>query len=245
MDPKEVRKYAEEFEERSAQEVLGWALRRYGDQVALASSFGAEDVVLIDMMVKIDPRSRIFTLDTGRLPQETYEVMERIRDKYQVEIEVFFPEAKAVEEMIEEYGPNLFYESMELRKLCCEVRKIRPLNRALGGLEAWICGLRRAQAVTRTEVGKIEVDGAHNSIVKINPLADWTEEQVWDYIEKNDVPYNALHDRNYPSIGCAPCTRAIGPGEDTRAGRWWWEMPEKKECGLHIKSADEVTLDRD
>ena len=231
----EIRKYAEELEKGSAQEVSGWALKKYGDQVALASSFGAEDVVLIDMMANIDPRSRIFTLDTGRLPQETYEVMERIRDRYKVKIEVFSPEAKAVEKMIEEYGPNLFYKSMELRKLCCEVRKIRPLNRALGSLEAWICGLRKEQSVTRTEIRKIEVDGAHNSIIKINPLADWTEKQVWDYIKENDVPYNALHDRDYPSIGCAPCTRAIGPGEDVRAGRWWWETPEKKECGLHSK----------
>ena len=203
----------------------------------MASSFGAEDVVLIDMMVKIDPRSRIFTLDTGRLPQETYDVMERIRDRYKVRIEVFFPEAKAVEEVIEEYGPDLFYKSIELRKLCCEVRKIKPLRRALESLKAWICGLRKEQSVTRTEIRKIEVDVAHNSIAKINPLADWTEEQVWDYIEKNDVPYNALHDRNYPSIGCAPCTRAIALGEDVRAGRWWWETPEKKECGLHSKVA--------
>ncbi|HID94904.1 MAG TPA: phosphoadenylyl-sulfate reductase [Candidatus Latescibacteria bacterium] len=233
----EVERYAVEFEKKSAQEMLDWVLSTYGDRIALASSFGAEDVVLIDMMVKINPRPRIFTLDTGRLPYETYDVMERIREKYKIEMEVFFPDAKSVEEMLREHGPNLFYKSTELRKLCCEVRKIRPLERALADLEAWLCGLRREQSVTRTEIKKVEVDVAHNSIIKINPLADWTEKQVWDYIKANDVPYNALHDQNYPSIGCAPCTRAVKPGEDIRAGRWWWETPEKKECGLHHRVA--------
>jgi len=233
----EVERYAVEFEKKSAQEMLDWVLSTYGDRIALASSFGAEDVVLIDMMVKINPRPRIFTLDAGRLPYETYDVMERIREKYKIEMEVFFPDAKSVEEMLREHGPNLFYKSTELRKLCCEVRKIRPLERALADLEAWLCGLRREQSVTRTEIKKVEVDVAHNSIIKINPLADWTEKQVWDYIKANDVPYNALHDQNYPSIGCAPCTRAVKPGEDIRAGRWWWETPEKKECGLHHRVA--------
>ncbi|MGQ9629099.1 MAG: phosphoadenylyl-sulfate reductase [bacterium] len=226
---------AEDLESKGAQEVLRWALERYGRNIALASSFGAEDVVLIDMMVKIDPGARVFTLDTGRLPQETYDVMERIRSKYGLRIEVFFPDASAVEEMVGRYGPNLFYESVELRHLCCEVRKIEPLKRALSGLSAWICGLRREQAVTREGVRKVEIDESHGSIVKVNPLADWTSSDVWAYIRENDVPYNSLHDRGYPSIGCAPCTRAIEPGEHIRAGRWWWELPEQRECGLHMR----------
>lgn len=224
-----------DLEVKTAEEVLEWALETYGDRVALASSFGAEDVVLIDMLARIDPAPRVFTLDTGRIPQETYDVMEKIRDKYGLKIEIYYPDTKAVEDMVTRYGPNLFYKSVELRKLCCEIRKVEPLKRALKEVSAWITGLRREQSVTRTEVKKVEIDRSHNSIVKINPLADWSEEQVWSYIRENGVPYNALHDQNYPSIGCAPCTRAIKPGEDVRAGRWWWEDPEHKECGLHIK----------
>ncbi|GFP23198.1 phosphoadenosine phosphosulfate reductase [Candidatus Hakubella thermalkaliphila] len=224
-----------DLEAKTAKEVLEWALKTYGDRVALASSFGAEDVVLIDMLARVDRRSRVFTLDTGRLPQETCDVMEKIRDKYGLKIEIYYPDTEAVEDMVAKYGPNLFYKNVELRKLCCEIRKVEPLKRALKELSAWITGLRREQSVTRTEVKKVEIDRSHNSIVKINPLADWSEEQVWSYIRENGVPYNALHDQNYPSIGCAPCTRAIKPGQDVRAGRWWWEDPEHKECGLHIK----------
>lgn len=230
----------EDFENKSAEEILRWALQEYKNKVALASSFGAEDVVLIDMLnkvgkdLKITPK--IFTLDTGRLPQETYDVMEKIREKYSIDIEFYFPDKKSVEEMERKYGPNLFYKSIELRQLCCKIRKVEPLSRALKDLSAWISGLRREQSVTRTDIKKVEVDTAHNNIVKINPLADWTDRDVWEYIKENDVPYNRLHDKNYPSIGCAPCTRAIKEGEDIRAGRWWWEQPEKKECGLHIKT---------
>lgn len=225
----------EELGPMSPQQVLKWALGTYKDRIALASSFGAEDVALIDMMVKIDSSPRIFTLDTGRLPQPTYEVMEKIRQKYGVKIETYFPDTRRVEEMVNSYGPNLFYKSVELRKLCCKIRKIEPLNRALSGLSAWICGLRRDQALTRKGVKKLEIDLAHNSILKVNPLADWTLDQVWEYIKANDVPYNSLHDQDYPSIGCAPCTRAITGHENTRAGRWWWELPEQKECGLHLQ----------
>lgn len=235
-----LKKKAEEFESKSAQEVLKWTLKKYGRKVALASSFGVEDVVLIDMMVNINPKSRIFTLDTGRLPQETYQVMEEIREKYKVKIEVYCPDTRRVEEMIKKHGPNLFYKSIDLRQLCCRVRKVEPLERAFLGLSAWVCGLRREQTVTRTEIKKVEIDQAHGAIVKVNPLADWTEKKVWDYIKKNQVPYNRLHDRHYPSIGCAPCTRAIKPGEDMRAGRWWWESPEEKECGLHIRKSKRI-----
>lgn len=224
-----------DLEEKSAQEVLIWADETLGNKVALASSFGAEDVVLIDMWLKINPKARIFTLDTGRLPQETYNVIAEICQRYKIDIEFYFPDTQQTEEMLNKYGPNLFYESVELRKLCCNIRKVQPLNKALSKLDAWVCGLRREQSVTRTEVKKLELDEGHNGIVKINPLADWTEKQVWDYIKENNVAYNALHDKNYPSIGCAPCTRPIRPGEDIRAGRWWWEKPESKECGLHCQ----------
>jgi phosphoadenosine phosphosulfate reductase len=223
------------LEGKSAQALLTWAVNRYQTKVALASSFGAEDVVLIDMLVKINPEARIFTIDTGRLPQETYELMDKIRERYKIKLEVYYPDTSRVEEMVSKEGFNSFYKSLSLRQLCCRVRKVEPLNRALKNLEAWICGLRRQQSLTRREIKKVEEE--RDALrVKINPLADWTEADVWDYIKKNAVPYNSLHDKGYPSIGCAPCTRAIKPGEDIRAGRWWWETPDKKECGLHLKS---------
>lgn len=228
----------EDLEQKTPQEIIKWTLEKYQNNVALASSFGAEDVVLIDMMVKVSKEHglgdvEIFTLDTGRLPEETYKLMDKIREKYGVNLEVYFPDTKAVEDMVYEHGFDLFYKSTDLRKLCCKVRKVDPLNRALKGLDAWICGLRKEQSVTRAEVKKVELPKDGKGIVKINPLSDWTEKDVWDYIKKNGVPYNALHDQNYPSLGCAPCTRAVKPGEDVRAGRWWWESPDKKECGLH------------
>ncbi len=223
-----------ELESKSAEEILQWALEEFKDKVALASSFGAEDVVLIDMMVKINPKARIFTLDTGRLNQETYDVMDKIREKYKISLEIMFPKTEAVEQMVRERGMNLFYQSIENRKLCCGIRKVEPLNRALKTLDAWITGLRRDQVVTRTAIKKVDVDVDHGGIIKLNPLADWSWQQVLDYVKQHDVPYNVLHDRGYPSIGCAPCTRAIKPGEDFRAGRWWWERPEQKECGLHV-----------
>jgi phosphoadenosine phosphosulfate reductase len=235
LDAAQVEKLAREFESKSAQEVLRWALVNYGRKIGLASSFGAEDVVLIDMMAKLDKdRTLVFTLETGRLNQETYDVMDDIRARYGIKIEAYFPDQKEVEEMIRSRGMNLMYESVENRKLCCEIRKVHPLNRALAGLDGWITGLRRDQAATRTDTKKIEIDAAHRGIIKLNPMADWTSDMVWDYIKKNDVPYNKLHDMGYPSIGCEPCTRAVQPGEDPRAGRWWWENAASKECGLHF-----------
>ena len=221
------------LESKTPQEVVRWALDTFQNRVALASSFSAEDVAIIDMMVKANPKARIFTLDTGRLNQETYDVMDKIRDKYKVSIEVMFPKMDAVESMVREKGLNLFYHSIENRKLCCGVRKVEPLNRALSTVDAWITGLRREQVVTRAAVKKIDLD-ADRGIAKINPLADWTWDQTLSYVKEHGVPYNVLHDQGYPSIGCAPCTRAIKPGEDFRAGRWWWEQPEQKECGLHV-----------
>lgn len=224
------------LDDKTAEEVLKYAMQEFDGKVGLASSFGAEDVVLMDMMAKIDiDKAYVFTLGIGRLPYETYDVWDAFRKKYpQLKIEMFFPDTKAVEDMVNKYGPNLFYESIELRKLCCDVRKVEPLNRALAKLDAWITGLRREQAVTRGSINKVENDTAFN-LIKFNPLSDWSEEDVWNYIRQNNVPYNTLHDKNYPSIGCAPCTRAVKEGEDIRAGRWWWEQPDQKECGLHAK----------
>jgi phosphoadenosine phosphosulfate reductase len=233
MTQADVAALARHAEPMPTEDVLRLALERFGRKVALSSSFGAEDMVLIDMLMQIDPRARVFTLDTGRLPQETYNVIDATRQKYGATIEVLFPQAEAVQHMVAGHGVNLFYHSVENRKLCCGIRKMEPLGRALSGLEAWITGLRREQSVTRTDVHKIEWDGGNN-LVKVNPLVDWSREDVWKYIREHNVPYNALHDRGYPSIGCAPCTRAVQPGEHERAGRWWWEHPETKECGLHV-----------
>ncbi len=228
----ELEKVNTELEPKTAEEVLKWAANHF-PKIALASSFGAEDVVLIDMVAKVAPQIKIFTLDTGRLNEETYEVAERIREKYGVDIEVYFPDKTAVEELETKKGFYSFRKSIEERRFCCTVRKIEPLRRSLSKLDAWVTGLRREQAPTRTDITKAEIDKGNGGIIKINPLAGWKEAQVWDYIKANKVPYNKLHDQNFPSIGCSPCTRAVKPGEDIRAGRWWWENPEQKECGLH------------
>jgi phosphoadenosine phosphosulfate reductase len=224
----------ETLEAMDAVELLGWALERFRPRIALASSFGAEDVVLIDLLMELDPRARVFTLDTGRLHSETYALAQALRDRYGLAIDVFFPRTEALEAMVRAHGVNLFYASVENRKLCCGVRKVEPLGRALEGLDAWITGLRREQAMTRGRVRKVEIDADHGGILKLNPLADWSWDRVWGYIRDHAVPYNALHDEGFPSIGCAPCTRAVKPGEDLRAGRWWWEQDAAaKECGLH------------
>lgn len=206
---------------------------RFGPRMALATSLGAEDQVLTDMLCKQASNPQVFTLDTGRLPPETYDTIDATNRRYGIRIEMLFPDREQVERMVREGGPNLFYDSVENRKRCCFVRKVEPLRRKLATLDAWITGLRREQAVTRAEVPPVQWDEG-NGLIKVNPLADWTTEQVWDYIRRHDVPYNPLHDKGYPSIGCAPCTRAVAPGEDLRAGRWWWEQPEHKECGLHV-----------
>jgi phosphoadenosine phosphosulfate reductase len=217
---------------RPAEEILGLAIREFNGKIALASSLGAEDQALTHMIVNSGHQVRIFTLDTGRMFPESYELLQRTNSHYGISIEVFFPDNSKVEQMVNERGINLFYNSVENRKLCCGIRKVEPLGRAFAGLEAWICGLRREQSVTRFGIEPVEWDQG-NSLVKINPLADWSEKQLWDYIKSNNIPYNVLHDRGFPSIGCQPCTRAVKPGEDVRSGRWWWEEPEKKECGLH------------
>jgi phosphoadenosine phosphosulfate reductase len=222
----------------STTDLLSWSFARFHPRLALACSFQAEGSVLIDLIHRLRGADfRVFTLDTGRLNQETYDCMDDIRGRYGIEIEVFFPDTARVENMVRHNGMNLFYDSIGQRKLCCGIRKVEPLKRALSGLDCWMSGLRREQAVTRAQVQKVEIDHDHGGIVKLNPLADWTGRQIWDYIRQNKLPYSRLHDRGYPSIGCAPCTRAVQPGEDSRAGRWWWENPETRECGLHVKSA--------
>lgn len=233
MTPEEAVKLSREFEAQSPEALLAWAYKTFGDRVVIASSFGPEDVVLIDMAVRVNPKARIITLDTGRLPEATYAVMDAVKFKYGVPIEVFFPEAAAVEALTRAKGFYSFKESVEDRKECCRIRKVEPLKRALAGCGAWITGMRRSQSVTRTATGKVEIDLSQGGIVKVNPLADWDETRVWDFIKKNKVPYNRLFDQGYRSIGCDPCTRPVKEGEDERAGRWWWENPEHKECGLH------------
>ncbi len=218
---------------KTAEEIVRWAGETLGPEIKLASSFGGEDVVLIDMVSKIAPQIRVFTLDTGRLNDETYEVMESVRAKYpNLPIQTMFPKSEAVELLVREKGFYSFRDSVENRRECCGIRKVEPLKRALSDAAAWMTGLRKDQSVTRTDTPAIEWDEG-NGILKVNPLIEWTNDDVWAYIKKNKVPYNKLHDQGFPSIGCAPCTRAIKPGEDIRAGRWWWENPEYKECGLH------------
>ncbi len=223
------------FEDASPQDVLAWAFERFGGRIVVASSFGVEDVALIDMACRVRSDVRVFTLDTGRLHQETYDAMDRLRNRLELSLEVMFPDAARVEGMVREHGLNLFYDSTENRRRCCLARKVEPLRRVLSQVDAWVTGLRREQAVTRAAVGKVEIDHGNGGIVKVNPLADWTSQQVWEYVKDNRVPYNALHDAGYPSIGCEPCTRPVKPGEDPRSGRWWWEHAETRECGLHLK----------
>lgn len=213
--------------------LLKQAEQDYAGEVVFACSFGAEDVVLLDILDKHDIAIRVISLDTGRLPQETYDVMGNWRKKSSLNFNIYVPDTNDVEAMVKQDGINLFYDSVGKRKRCCEVRKILPLKRALAGKKAWVTGLRGEQADSRADMQAVEDDKAFG-IKKFNPLIMWTEQDVWDYIKSNDVPYNALHDQFYPSIGCAPCTRAISVGEDPRAGRWWWEQEDAvAECGLH------------
>jgi phosphoadenosine phosphosulfate reductase len=233
----QARQWRTRFEEESPEAVLRWALSEFHPDIALASSFGMEDIVLVAMMTDIHPDARVFALDTGRLHEETYEAAEAVRRRMGLRIEWHFPERAAVEELEGSKGLFSFRESLENRHECCRVRKVEPLSRALSGLRAWVTGQRREQAVTRRNLPVVEIDEAHGKILKLNPLAGWTEQEVREYVRKRGLPVNRLHDMGYPSIGCAPCTRTVAPGEDPRAGRWWWERPEHKECGLHARNA--------
>jgi phosphoadenylyl-sulfate reductase (thioredoxin) len=215
----------------SADSLLGWAIERFGDRFGVVTSFQSEGMVVVDMAVRLSPKVRILTIDTGRLPPETYEMIERVRQRYEVDVEVIFPEAAEIEAMVTRFGPNLFYESVPMRTLCCHIRKVRPLERKLETLDAYAVGLRRSQTEARESVERITET---ESGLKLSPLADWTKERVQDYLRANDVPMHPLYGSGYTSIGCGPCTRATQPGEDERAGRWWWEQGTAKECGLHF-----------
>jgi thioredoxin-dependent adenylylsulfate APS reductase len=219
----------------SPEEILIWAIGKFHPRLALSCSFGnPEGLVLLDMMHRIEPSSRVYVLDTGRLHQATYDLIDRVRDRYDKAVEVVFPDAEAVQAMVRRDGMNLFYESLEKRRLCCGLRKVEPNRRYLAGLDTYVTGLRRDQGVTRADARRLEIDESAGGLLKINPLVDWSADDVWRYVREHNVPVNRLHAEGFPSVGCAPCTRAVKPGEDPRAGRWWWENPETKECGLHV-----------
>jgi len=219
---------------KTAEDIIRFFLSETGEKITFGTSLGAEDQVITRMLVNSGLPFSIFTLDTGRLFPETYDLIDRTNKYFKIKMDVFFPRHDEVEEMVKTYGINLFYQSVELRKHCCQLRKLNPLKRALAGRSAWFTGLRRAQSVTRVDMQTVEWD-ENSKMLKINPLIEWTEEQVWQYIRDFKIPYNVLHDKGYPSIGCQPCTRAVMEGEEVRAGRWWWENPDTKECGLHKK----------
>ena len=234
IDELEAGELSVEFEGREPQELLAWALERFSPRIGLSTAFQIDGVALIDMAYELDPEIQIFTVDTGRLPEETFELVEQLRDRYPgLNLQLLTPEAAQVRAMVARHGPNLFYREVEKRLLCCNVRKVQPLIRHLATLDAWITGLRRDQWATRTDIRKIEIDHDHGAIVKLNPLAEWTKREVWAYLRENDVPVHALYAKGYTSIGCAPCTRALAAGESGRDGRWWWESNAPKECGIH------------
>ena len=228
------------YADAPAEAILAAALRAFHPHLAFACSLGLEDVAVLDLISRGDPRPRIFTLDTGRLNQETYDTLAALKARYGLPIEVYFPRTEAVQALLTAKGPNGFLESLENRRECCHIRKVEPLGRALAGASAWITGLRREQASSRSAVSPFQWDPANGGLVKVNPLCGWSLDQDWAYVKTHDVPYNPLHDQGYPSIGCAPCTRAVQPGEDVRAGRWWWEQPGHKECGLHNPSRNKA-----
>lgn len=233
LDELEAGQLAVELDDATPQEVIAYALERWGSQVAICTSFQSEGMAIFDMAWRIDPSVRIFTVDTGRFHQETYDVMEEVRQRYGVEVEVYFPDARQVETMVRRFGPNLFQKSVEARLTCCNVRKVEPIRGVLEGLDAWITGLRRDQWASRANIRKIEVDHDHGGLTKISPLADWTLDEVKEYNQAHDVPEHPLYAKGFTSIGCVPCTRPTAEGEDLRAGRWWWEKNAPKECGIH------------
>ncbi|TMC86075.1 MAG: phosphoadenylyl-sulfate reductase [Chloroflexi bacterium] len=222
----------------TAECTLRWAYDTFA-RVAIVASFQAESSVIIDIASRIRPDLRVLTLDTGRLPPQTHEMIDRVRDRYGIEVEVITPDPDEVTKIVAAQGSHLFYRSVEMRRLCCEVRKSRPLDLALSGYDAWVTGLRREQAATRANTQVVALDPEHHGITKIAPLASWSKAEVWDYIREHELPYHSLYDHGYTSIGCAPCTRATVQGEDERAGRWWWEQNEVKECGLHFPASGE------
>lgn len=221
-----------ELKDKNPIGVIAFFLQYFGEEIVLSTSLGLEDQVLTEMVMRQRRSTEVFTLDTGRLFPETYDLIARTNKQYGIRMKTYFPEPAKVEEMVANRGINLFYDSVENRKMCCGIRKVAQLPRAFQGKKAWICGLRKDQSVSRFFSKMVEWD-ENNQLVKINPLINWSEKEVWDYIKTNSIPYNVLHDNGFPSIGCEPCTRAIEPGEDIRSGRWWWEQEAHKECGLH------------
>jgi len=235
FDDLEIGEIALQLDDQEPEDVIAWALETFDeDRIAIVTALQADGMVILDMAYRMKPNIRVMTVDTGRLPQATYDFYEQVRERYpEARFEVLFPDYREVEEMVRRHGINLFYKSVPMRLLCCHVRKVRPLIRALNQLDAWFTGLRRDQWASRAAIRKVEIDHDHDGVIKINPLADWTKEDVWAYIEEFDVPKHPLYAEGYTSIGCAPCTRPIQPGEDDRAGRWWWETNAPKECGIH------------
>lgn len=231
----QIAEWNEKYAKAPLEESLAFFNSVFGNKICLSSSMGAEDQVLIHMLTSVNPDFRIFTLDTGRMFPETYDLIDKTNKKYNINIEIFFPDYTRVQQMVREKGINLFYNSVENRKMCCSIRKLEPLARALNGMEAWITGIRKDQTIDRFDTSLVEWDDKNN-LIKINPLYRWTEKMVWDYIRTWSIPYNELFDKGFRSIGCQPCTRATGQDEDPRAGRWWWEDEGHKECGLHAKN---------
>ena len=234
IDELEAGELSVEFEGAEPQELLEWALERFSPRIGLSTAFQIDGVALLDMAYELDHEIEVFSVDTGRLSEETFELIEQLRDRYPgLNLQLLAPDAAQVQAMVARHGPNLFYRQVEKRFLCCSLRKVQPLTRHLATLDAWITGLRRDQWATRTDIRKIEIDHDHGAIVKLNPLAEWTEDEVWEYVRGRSIPYHPLYDRGYTSIGCAPCTRALAAGESGRDGRWWWEENAPKECGVH------------
>jgi thioredoxin-dependent adenylylsulfate APS reductase len=233
LDELEIGELAVEYEARDPQELIEWAIEKFGSKLAIITSFQSDGMVLLDMAYKINPGINVVTVDTGRLGEESYAFIDQVREHYGININVRYPDSTEVEKLVTINGANSFYKSVNKRLVCCQVRKVRPLQRALDGYDAWITGLRRDQWASRVNIRKIELDHDHGAIIKLNPLADWSEEEVEEYIALNNVPRHPLYALGYTSIGCKPCTRAINPGEDSRAGRWWWEKDAPKECGMH------------
>ena len=224
---------AARFEDATAEELLTWALETFHPRMAISAAGGVDGLAIVDMAWRINPDVRVFTLDTGRLPLETYALFEEVRERYGIDVEFEVPDGNEVAKLSTTHGPNLMYRSVDLRLTCCNIRKVEPLKRKLATLDAWVAGLRREQWASRRNIAKVELDREHGNVVKLNPLADWSLDRVWDYVRANEVPYHELFDHGYTSIGCAPCTRAVLPGEPERAGRWWWEEDTDKECGIH------------
>lgn len=235
FDDLEIGEIAIDLDASEPDEVLDWAFDTFGnDEIAVVTALQAEGMVMLDMAVQARPDIRVITVDTLMLPTATYEYIEQIKEHYPtIRFEVVKPDVDAVAAMVERHGNDLYTKAVDLRLTCCSVRKVQPLVGALRGLDAWITGLRREQWASRAAIRKVELDHDHDGIVKLNPLADWAKDEVWEYLEEHEVPVHPLYGKGYTSIGCDPCTRPIEIGEDDRAGRWWWETGAPKECGIH------------